>query len=221
MGMGNGSPTTSLRNKSRWLIEMPVDKPVTDAFVVILSGDGGWRDLDRTIGRFLSSHGVPVVGFDCLNWFWKRRSPEEVGAELDRITALYCEEWNCPKVAFVGYSFGADVMPAAWKNMKPETKDRTALISLLAFAKTAAFEIKLGDFIGMSRPTEVPTLPDIPAMPPKLIQCFYGLEEKAETACLAFDAGQAEIISTPGGHHFDENYDALAEKIMKRLPPRS
>jgi type IV secretory pathway VirJ component len=221
-GSGPGDEKTkSPRDVSRWLIEMPVERPRRDAFVIILSGDGGWRDLDRSMGRYLRDQGVPVLGFDCLNWFWKQRNPEEVADELDRVVALYAARWSCPKVALVGYSFGADVLPFAWNRLEPATRERVALVALLAFARTAAFEIRIGDFLGLGRPTELPTAPEIPGLPPALVQCTYGSEEDAETACTAFPSPPAQLIRTTGGHHFDGDYDALARRVLERLPMRS
>ena len=78
-------PALAQRDTSKWLIEMPATKnPRRDVFAIILSGDGGWRDIDRTMGRNFRDRGMSVVGFDCLNWFWTRRSPQEVATELDR-----------------------------------------------------------------------------------------------------------------------------------------
>jgi type IV secretory pathway VirJ component len=213
------TPALAQRDTSTWLIEMVPRQKKSDTFVIILSGDGGWRDLDRSIGRILRDRGVPVLGFDCLNWFWKRRSPEEVAAELDRVIALYAGRWNCSKVALVGYSFGADVLPFAWNRMAAENKARVVLISLLAFARDAAFEIKIGDFLGMRRPTAIPTLPEIPGLDPAMVQCTYGVEEEKDTACTLFKDTPAQVIRTAGSHHFDENYAALAERILARLPP--
>ena len=71
------TPALAQRDTASWLVEMPAPRRRGDAFAIILSGDGGWRDLDRQIGRHLRDTGVPVLGFDCLNWFWRRRSPEE------------------------------------------------------------------------------------------------------------------------------------------------
>src|SRR5262249_52664409 len=53
-----------------------VDIPVRDAkrlFAVIWSGDGGWRDIDKSIGEILAKRGIPVVGVDCLRYFWQKR----------------------------------------------------------------------------------------------------------------------------------------------------
>jgi type IV secretory pathway VirJ component len=214
-------PALAQRNTAQWLVDLASTKakePRKDVFAIILSGDGGWRDIDRTLGRNFRNRGVSVVGFDCLNWFWTRRSPQEVAAELDRVVALYVEKWGIPKVAIIGYSFGADILPGTWARLKPETRDRVVLVSLLAFAKEAAFEIRVGDFLGMGRPTAVPTLPDVPNIPPELVQCVYGTDEEADTGCTAFKP-PAQIIGIKGGHHFDGDYRALADRIYARLPP--
>ncbi|MFZ6762782.1 AcvB/VirJ family lysyl-phosphatidylglycerol hydrolase [Pseudoroseomonas sp. WGS1072] len=213
-------PALAQRDTSKWLIELPARPMRGETFAIILSGDGGWRDLDRTAGRYLRDAGVPVLGFDCLNWFWTPRSPAEVAAELDRVIALYAEAWKAPKVALIGYSFGADVLPFAWNRMTEASRARTVLISLLALGKSAAFEIRLGDFIGLSRPGELPTAPELPGLPPALVQCTYGAEEEEDTACKAFQGTPAQIIRTSGGHHFDEDYKALARRILARLPGR-
>ncbi|MFC3127063.1 AcvB/VirJ family lysyl-phosphatidylglycerol hydrolase [Pseudoroseomonas globiformis] len=212
-------PALAQRDTSKWLIEMVPKARRGDVFAIILSGDGGWRDLDRQVGRYLRDAGVPVLGFDCLNWFWTRRSPQEVAEELDRVVALYAAKWQAPRVALVGYSFGADVLPFAWNRMTEANKARVMLIALLAFAKDAAFEIKIGDFIGLSRPSALPTAPEIPGLPPALVQCTYGSEEEADTACLAFRGTEAQIVRTGGGHHFDENYRALADRLLARILP--
>jgi type IV secretory pathway VirJ component len=215
-------PALAQRDTSRWLVELAATRtqPRPDVFGLILSGDGGWRDIDRTLGRNFRNRGMSVVGFDCLNWFWQKREPAEVAAELDRVIALYAQKWNIPKVAIIGYSFGADILPGTWPRLKQETRDRVVLVSLLAFAKEAAFEIRVGDFLGMSRPTAVPTLPDVPNIPPALVQCVYGTDEEAATGCKAFASPPAEIIGIKGGHHFDGDYRALADRIYARLPPR-
>ena len=56
-------------------------------------------------------------------------------------------------------------------------------------------------------------LPEIAKLDPALVQCFYGADEE-DTACTAPEFDRAERIETAGGHHFDGDYAALAEKIM-------
>jgi len=43
---------------------------------VILSGDGGWAGLDREVAGALAEKGVPVVGWNSLQYYWTPRTPE-------------------------------------------------------------------------------------------------------------------------------------------------
>jgi len=57
---------------------------------------------------------------------------------------------------------------------------------------------------------------------PRRLQCFYG-EEEEDTLCRDPQLAAAEVIRTKGGHHFDEDYVALARRILdgarRRLAP--
>ena len=48
------------------------------ALAILVSGDGGWRDLDKTMGEWLSTKGVHVVGLDALHYFWSKRTPQQL-----------------------------------------------------------------------------------------------------------------------------------------------
>lgn len=50
------------------LVEMHA--PGSDRLVVMLSGDGGWRELDKGIAAQLQQQGVSVVGWNSLRYFW-------------------------------------------------------------------------------------------------------------------------------------------------------
>ena len=103
------------------LIELPAEPP-GPLLAIILSGDGGWRDLDKTIGEKLRSEGVSVVGWDCLSYFWSRKSPEQIARDLDAVIDAFVYRWGASKVALVGYSFGADVLPFAYDRLSSESK---------------------------------------------------------------------------------------------------
>ena len=86
------------------LIELPAE-PSGPLLAIVLSGDGGWRDLDKTISEKLQSAGVSVVGWDCLRYFWSRKSPEQVARDLGAIIDTFLSRWGGSKVVLVGYSF--------------------------------------------------------------------------------------------------------------------
>jgi type IV secretory pathway VirJ component len=43
--------------------------------------------------------------------------------------------------------------------------------------------------------------------------CLYG-EEETDSACPLLAGTAATVIRTAGGHHFDGNYDALAQHLL-------
>ena len=56
--------------------------------------------------------------------------------------------------------------------------------------------------------------PELAQIPKNKILCIYGSDEKAETACLDIDNTEAKILELPGGHHFDQDYPKLTQKIL-------
>jgi type IV secretory pathway VirJ component len=204
------------------LVDIPASRPGR-LFAVIWSGDGGWRDLDKTIGEILAKRGVPVVGVDCLRYFWNRREPEQVGADLARILAAARAAWNTPDALVIGYSFGADVLPFAVNRLSDPDRKRVALLSLLGLEPNAPFEIEVTGWLGGSDEDAPLVLPELLKFDLSRLQCVYG-EEEEDSLCPAPELARAEILKLPGGHHFDEDYEKVADAILasaKRRLPRA
>jgi type IV secretory pathway VirJ component len=194
------------------LVELPAGEP-GDVMAVIYSGDGGWRDIDKQIGELLAERGIPVVGVDSLRYFWRRKSPEEVAHDLARIIARYTTLWRTPKVALIGYSFGAGILPFAYNRLPAADRSRVVLVSLLGIEHRAPFEFTMAGWLGAAPATDTrAVLPEVARFPKGLLQCVYG-EGEEDTLCRDPALEGAEIIGTSGGHHFDGDYRDLAERI--------
>jgi type IV secretory pathway VirJ component len=155
-----------------------------------------------------------MAGVDSLRYFWRDKTPGEIGADLAVILRHYQELWHRPRVVLVGYSFGADVMPFAVNNLPKDLQQPIVRISLLGLAKNTVFGIHLADrLLDRVSKDALPVLPEVAKLDLRKVQCFYG-EEEEDTACTASVFDQAERIKTKGGHHFDGNYNALAKRIL-------
>ena len=55
------------------------------SFVVWLTGDGGWGETDKGASAEIAARGVPVVGFNCLHYFFHRHEPDIAAADLARV----------------------------------------------------------------------------------------------------------------------------------------
>lgn len=194
--------------------------PRLDTMAVIYSGDGGWRDIDSEVGGALQAHGIPVVGLDSLRYFWSKREPRETADDLSRIIDTYSREWNVKHVLLIGYSFGADVVPATYNLLPDDSKARIAQITLMALSNEANYEISVEGWFGGSggAPAGNP-VDDVAKIDPAKIQCIYGKDETEDT-CPTLKAKGVEVVGIDGGHHFDGDYEAMAQRIMDALQRR-
>jgi type IV secretory pathway VirJ component len=214
------APRASLANISSLpLIILGVLHP-SKMMAVVISGDGGWRDLDKTIAENLQRQGVPVVGWDSLRYFWSLKTPEQTANDLAAVIETFMAKWHASKVALIGYSFGADVIPFAYNRLPDTLRSQVALIALLGFSKAADFEITVSGWLGEPPgPKALPVLPEADKIPASLMQCFYGQDED-DTACPELARHGVEVIRTTGAHHFNRDYDALARRILVGLKRR-
>jgi type IV secretory pathway VirJ component len=184
-----------------------------DLMAVVYSGDGGWVGIDRAIADQLAAKGIPVVGVDSLSYFWSARTPAGAGRDLQRIIAGYGALWRRPRVMLIGYSFGADAMPAMIGAMDPAIRSRIDSLSLLGLSSTAEFQFHLGSWLDMASSGARPTLPAILHLKGMDIRCVRGSLE-TDSACPAIPKGVARQVVVPGGHHFDRNSALLANIIL-------
>jgi pimeloyl-ACP methyl ester carboxylesterase len=184
------------------LAELPVEHP-SKLMAVVLSGDGGWRDLDKTIAEDLQREGVPVVGLDSLRYFWSRKTPEQTASVVASVIETFMARWSAEKVALIGYSFGADVIPFAYNRLPPSLRDHLVLIALLGLSKSADFEISVGGWLGEAPGADaLPVLPEATKIPARLMRAFTGRTKPTRLvlrlSCAASkpSAGTAVITST-------------------------
>ncbi|MCO6057165.1 virulence factor family protein [Pseudomonas sp. MOB-449] len=199
------------------VVEVPAAKPA-ETVTLFYSGDGGWRDLDRAVADEMAKRDYPVVGIDALRYFWQHKSPEQGAADLSRLMQEYREKWGARRFVLAGYSFGADVLPAFYNHLPKADQDQVDAILLLALARSGSFEIEVQGWLGKAG-QEAATAPELARLPPAKVLCVFGKEEAEESGCTQPGA-VGENLELPGGHHYDENYPALAEKLLAAVAKR-
>ncbi|WP_166359932.1 virulence factor family protein [Pseudomonas akapageensis] len=199
------------------VVEVPAGQ-TADTVTLFLSGDGGWRDLDRDVAGEMAKLGYPVVGIDTLRYYWQHKTPEESAADLVELMQHYRQKWGTKRFVLTGYSFGADVLPAIYNRLPAEEQKRIDAVILLAFARSGSFEIEVEGWLGNAG-KEAPTGPEMARMPAGKVLCVYGEEEVDESGCTDKTA-VGEALKLPGGHHFDEDYPALAKRMIDAVEKR-
>ena len=199
------------------LIENGLVSPKGKPLAVIVTGDGGWAGIDREIGGALNAEGINVVGLNSLQYFWKPKTPEQMGKDLLRILAWYEAAWSPSHVVLIGYSQGADTLPFMVNRLPQAQKDSVRTIALLGAGKKASLAFHVSDWLlSGEHEDDLPIKPEAMKLPNVAKLCFYGADEAGDSLCPTLDATQFTIIKTPGGHHFGGDYKKLADDIMKK-----
>ena len=196
------------------VVEVPASKEGDDRLAIVLSGDGGWADIDKDIGERLAKQGIAVVGFNSLKYFWEEKTPEESAADLERVVHHYLDAWNRKRIVLVGFSFGADVLPLLYERLHADLKERTALVALLAPSSRASFEISVGGWIGVEYHDGPELVPVINGLKVPVL-CVEGTEDD-EHPCREVVNPAMEVMTMTGDHHFNGAYEPIAARIAAK-----
>lgn len=182
---------------------------------LILTGDGGWAGLDKGVADALSGHGIRVVGFSTLKYFWNRRTPAESSQAVARVLQHYAAQYPLARFIVIGYSFGASLTPVVLNRLPPEMLARVDGGVMISPDPDAVFEIKIGDWLSSAKHDDsLPIAPEIAISKVPLV-CVHGNDEH-ESFCR--DGSTLHVVGLPGSHHYNGNYAALGNAIVKNLP---
>jgi type IV secretory pathway VirJ component len=189
----------------------------SNTLAIVLSGDGGWADIDRQIGQTLAERGVDVIGFDDRAYLRSgKRDANGVGADIDRVAAHYMSAWNDQRLVLVGYSRGAAFAPFAATRLSPDLRRRLALVAMLGLPEHAGFKYRFSDlWATRSNPKDTPILPELERLRGTNMLCVYGTKED-ESLCREVDPTLVYRVAREGGHHFDGDYRSLTTLILAR-----
>ena len=180
----------------------------------MLSGDGGWRAIDRRVSESLAARGIPVVGLISPSYLRTRRTPEEAANALERIMSSYEQRWNAGHVVLIGYSRGAGLLPFMISRLSADQRARIARVALLGLDPTIDFKFNTRALLwNAPDEREIPVAPEMAKLRGLDIACFRG-ETETDSLCREVPPTLATQIIEPGGHHFSGKYETLAGQII-------
>jgi type IV secretory pathway VirJ component len=198
------------------LVEVPSTHGTSDTLVVFVSGDGGWASIDREVSKVLAANGMPVAGLNALQYFWTKRTPESASRDLAMIIDRYLGAWHKSRVLLVGYSRGADVLPAMVNRLPAETLARVRMIALLGPSPKVEFEFHVADWM-RNASAGVLVKPEVDRLGSQHILCLSG-EDDHDSLCRELTGRpNVEVVTLKGAHHFDGGYDKLGQIIIEHL----
>jgi len=187
------------------------------AAVVFVSGDGGWADLDRGVAKALAAHGIAVVGWNTLRYFWKEKTPAAFAGDLAEVVASLPEGIA---VFAGGYSFGAETVSVVVAGATDPALKRIAGMTLLAPGPYATFEVSPLDWLrSTTKPNEhsVAAAIDRAARP---VLCLLPADDPS-SGCPPSGAAGYTRTTIAGGHHFGSDYDDLASRLASFVESNS
>lgn len=197
------------------LIEVSASGPPDDRLAIVISGDGGWASLDRDVGNALAARGIPVVGWNSLEYFWSPRTPDGAGADLARVARHYLAAWNKRRLLLVGYSRGADVLPFMAGRLPDDLRRLVAEVALIAPSRNANFTFHPADLLlDVRRKDDLPVKPALERLQGLKVVCLYGVDD-SDSVCRDTAGMPVRSVALPGGHHFGGRYEQLAALILE------
>lgn len=210
---GAALPAASSAPASGDQIPVASDK-AGDTLAVFYSGDGGWAALDQGVARYLADNGVPTVGVNSLSYFQTKRSPAGAAEDLASALRTYERLWGSSKVVLIGYSFGADALPAIIPKLPADVRAHIGRLVLIGTGSHGDLQFHPTSWLNIATPDSFPVRPAIAALSDLKITCVYGDKERADI-CPSLPEPQVAKVRLPGDHHFNRDYAALGAAVLR------
>ena len=185
-----------------------------DTLAVFYSGDGGWAPLDQNVTQYLADNGLPTLGVNSLSYFTTKRSPAGAAADLAQALRQYERLWGRSKVTLIGYSFGADALPAIIPQLPADLRSHIGRLVLIGTGANGDLQFHPTSWFNIATPDSYPVRPAIAGLSGMKITCVYGDKEKADI-CASLPDAQVEKVRLPGDHHFNRDYALLGAAVLK------
>lgn len=195
---------------------LPAQPDEHTPLVVLITGDGGWKDFTpKLAAQFVHQH-VPVVALNALRYFWTPKTPGETTNAIDGLLNKYMQQWHKKQFILVGFSFGADVLPFVVNRLPAGIRSNCLGIALFSPGRTSDFEIHLSQMLGSRREWKYNVAGEIEKMQPVKALFFFGTEEQGFPAD-RLTRQNWEVVRLPGGHHYENTHRNLAELVLEKL----
>ena len=210
------SQAESLLTSDLPLTLIPTSEKGNLPLVFFISGDGGWTSFDQTICEKLAEKGMPAIGLDAQKYFWNEKKPKETADEITVAIKYYMQLWNKNSFVLLGYSFGACVAPFIANNFSEPVKESLKGVFCFSPDVSGDFEIHIYDMLHLKTKDKY----DVPAEMKKIVAlkpvCIFGNEEDKELL-KEFSSPEIRIEILPGSHHYNNDFNAVIEIILKNM----
>jgi type IV secretory pathway VirJ component len=184
--------------------------------VLLITGDGGWKDFDPELARQFVARKIPVVALNALHYFWDKKTPAQSAAAVTRLLDTYMARWHRHTFLLAGFSFGADVMPFIANRLPSPLMRQCRGIALFSPGTSTDFEIHLSQMLNSHHQWPYDVVTELEAMKPVRLVCFFGTEEHGFPV-QALNRPGWQVVYLAGGHHYTDNKQDVAVLVLQKL----
>jgi type IV secretory pathway VirJ component len=183
-------------------------------YVILLTGNGGWKSLVQSVTFYLNSKNVSVVAINTQKYLWSEKEPAQIACDIESLIDNFFNKWGQKKIVLMGYSMGAEVLPFAVNCMKEKYIGEINDLILIGPWQKATFEVKLTDYLYEDN-KGLDIYPELLKL--KTGKGYIICDDNEFSICKKNLEGVIDHNFLGGGHHFGHDYTALSKLIGKRL----
>ncbi len=180
-----------------------------------ISGDGGWNPFSLSLMQQFNKEGFAVIGLNAKEYFWTRKMPEQAAREVGAMLQQYLKAWHRKSIIMAGYSFGADVAPFIQARLNAGVSGAVTHTLLLSPSGKTDFEVHYLEMMGWDLNKGWPVITEINKLLSTVVLVFGSQENTSLVKSVTLK--KVQTILLPGGHHYEENTQLVADKIIAAL----
>ena len=188
------------------------DKPL----IFYISGDGGMNNFSTSLCENLHGKGFDVVALNSRSYFYNKKTPEKTAADVNSFLSKKLTGRKNQQIVFIGYSFGADVLPFILNRLPKATDDKVVVSFLMASSGNTDFEIHWADIFGGNTKRSMDVVSEINKLTDEKVVIISASDDKTlEVNRVTLKRFTREVL--PGGHHFDGETDEIVKVIIDNI----
>ena len=182
--------------------------------IIYVSGDGGENTFSTDIVSNFNTQGYPVILFNTLKYFWRKKDPSQAAADFEKVITHYKNELNRSKIWLIGYSMGAEVLPFIYNRLSSQTQALINNIVFISPAEKTDFEVHVSNLFFKGKGESVAAEMSKIAKPFMIIQ---GSDETDKMNTGMLDTRKFTLLVLKGGHHYNTNTDLMVKSIVQNM----
>jgi len=187
------------------------EKPI----LFYISGDGGFNKFSTGLCEALNKDDYDVIALNAKTYFDDRKTPEQTTLDITNFLSKKLAGRKNQEVIFIGYSFGADVVPFVLNRLPKNFQYNVKTSFMLASSGSTDFEVHWSDMLGGNTKRSMDVVSEINKIQNKKIVIIDGSDDHS------LDKSRITIKYTyvvlPGGHHFDGDMDEVANELVTHM----